>query len=87
MNHHEHTPTTYELCSVPTYKVNYDKSRKICKPINEITKILQENDLQFHERLHKDDKLKLFVDVDKLRLHNPTLTLENIFKYLFKQLI
>ena len=26
----------YEICSVPTYKVNYDNCKKANKPINEI---------------------------------------------------
>lgn len=67
----------YEVCQVPNYKVNYQNSKKINKPIELINSILN-TDLQLHERLAKNDNLKLSVDVDKLRLHNPSVTLENI---------
>jgi len=69
----------YEICQVPTYKVNYDNSRKSVKPITTIEAILQ-TDVQAHERLSKNDLLKLSVDVDKLTKHNPSANLEKIFK-------
>lgn len=67
----------YELCSLPTYKINYTNAKKINKPIANITKALTA-DLQFHEMLRKNDNLKLACDIDKLRLHNPTKTFENV---------
>jgi hypothetical protein len=69
--------TSYEICSVPNYKINYDKCEKINKPITTIKNVLV-TDLQFHERLHKTDNLKLSIDVDKLNDHNPDTTLEQI---------
>ena len=71
----------YELCSVPLYKINYPNTKKINKPIDTLESVLI-TDLQLHERLGKNDNLKLSVDVDKLRLHNPNETLENIFNNL-----
>lgn len=67
----------YEICQVPNYKVNYANSKKVNKSIESVTAILIE-DFQFHERLGKNDDLKLAIDVDNLRQHNPTETLENI---------
>lgn len=69
---------SYEICQVPSYKINYANSKKITKSIETISAVLN-TDLQFHERLGKNDNLKLSVDVDKLRLHNPSGSLENIF--------
>ncbi len=68
----------YEICSVPSYKINYEASKKFCKPIETIINILN-TDFQFHERLHKNDMLKLSVDVDKMTEHNPNITLDKIF--------
>ena len=68
----------YELCSVPSYKINYTNTKKINKPINTLKTVLM-TDSQLHERLGKNDDLKLSIDVDKLHLHNPTEKLENIF--------
>lgn len=79
--------TTYEICQVPTYKDVYGFNptkpylkvvKKTVKPIDTIKAILV-NDLQLHERLHKTDLLKLSVDVDKMKKHNPSLTLDTIF--------
>jgi len=70
---------TYEICQVPTYKTKYDISKKNVKTIDTISAIL-ENDLQFHERLFKNDLLKLSVDVDKLTEKNENATLEKIFE-------
>ena len=67
----------YEICQVPNYKVNYAISKKVKKSIDSVTSVL-EMDFQFHERLGKNDDLKLAIDVDKLRLHKPSETLENI---------
>ena len=67
----------YEVCQVPNYKVNYQNSKKIHKPIELINSVLN-TDLQLHEHLTKNDNLKLSVDVDKLRLHNPSVTLDNV---------
>ena len=69
--------TEYEICKVPTYKVNYENSKKITKPINALCEYLQQ-DFQAHERLNKDDMLKLSVDIDKLKLHNPTANFNTI---------
>jgi len=68
---------TLEICQVPNYQVNYSKSKKIIKPLDSICAIL-EQDFQLHERLHKEDKLILAVDVDKLTLHNPNANLEQV---------
>jgi phage/plasmid-associated DNA primase len=69
--------TEYEICKVPTYKVNYENSKKITKPINALCEYLQQ-DFQAHERLNKDDMLKLALDVDKIAEHNPSATFEKI---------
>ena len=69
---------SYEICQLPFYKINYANYKKITKSIETISAVLN-TDLQFHERLGKNDNLKLSVDVDKLRLHNPSGSLENIF--------
>lgn len=69
---------TYEICSVPNYKINYDNSKKIDKPIETIINVLN-TDNQFHERLHKNDMLKLAIDVDKLTQHNSNGNLQQIF--------
>jgi hypothetical protein len=68
---------TLEICQVPNYQVNYSKSKKIIKPLDSICAIL-EQDFQLHERLHKEDKLILSVDVDKLTRHNPNGNLEQV---------
>ena len=67
----------YEVCQVPSYKINYDNTKKSIKPIESIVALLN-NDLALHERLHKTDTLKLFVDVDKYKQYNPNRTLEII---------
>ena len=67
----------YEICQVPNYKINYSKSKKMSETIQQINDILN-TDLQFHERLGKNDDLKLAIDVDKLTLHNSTENLNNI---------
>ena len=69
--------TTLEICKVPNYKVNYDNSKKIVQPIEELCEYLQ-HDFQIHERLNKDDLLKLAVDIDKMRYHNSSTTFETI---------
>jgi phage/plasmid-associated DNA primase len=67
----------YEVCEVPTYKINYDNTQKTNKPIDSIVALLN-NDLALHERLHKTDVLKLFVDVDKYKLYNTNRSLDTI---------
>jgi len=67
----------YEICAVPTYKTKYLDSKKFIKTISDIEDYL-ERDNQFHERLGKEDLLKLAVDVDNLTEHNPNATLEGI---------
>jgi P4 family phage/plasmid primase-like protien len=67
----------YEVCQVPNYQINYKNSKKINKPISIIKNIL-DTDLSLHERLHKNDNLKLAVDVDKLLKHNPNTNLDKI---------
>jgi len=69
----------YELCQVPTYLVNYDKTKKVYKTINVVGELLN-HDFQMHERLHKDDLLKLSVDIDRITEHNPSATFQNILK-------
>ena len=66
----------YEICQVPNYKVNYETSKKSIKPMDSIVSLLN-NDLQLHERLGKNDNLKLSIDVDKL-MQNPVATLEKV---------
>ena len=68
----------YEICQVPNYKINYANFKKVNKSIDSETAILN-TDFRFHERLGKNDDLKLAIDVDKLRLHNPSGSLEYIF--------
>jgi hypothetical protein len=68
---------SYEICQVPNYKVNYENSKKVNKPINVLCNIL-EQDLQLHERLNADDMLKLSIDIDKMTLHNPIITFKKI---------
>jgi P4 family phage/plasmid primase-like protien len=53
----------YEVCQVPTYKINYDNTKKTNKPVESIIPLLN-NDLGLHERLYKNDLLKLFIDLD-----------------------
>jgi hypothetical protein len=65
----------YEICQVPAYDVNYDKSKKMSQPINVLSNTLLQ-DLQLHERLAIDDLLKLSMDIDKMTLHNPSATFE-----------
>jgi hypothetical protein len=68
----------YEVCQLSDYKINYENSKKANHNIEKISKILL-SDLQLHERLHKNDNLKLSIDIDKFRKHYPSLTLEKIF--------
>ena len=75
----ENNNNTYEICSVPIYKINYDNCKKINKTIDEIKSTLH-CDLQFHERLHKDDLLKVFVDIDSLSEKNKNnKTIHDVF--------
>jgi hypothetical protein len=69
----------YEVCQVPSYKINYDNTKKSIKPIESIVALLN-NDLALHERLHKSDVLKLFVDVDKYKQYNPNRSLTTILE-------
>jgi hypothetical protein len=73
--------TQYEICQVPTYKKTYEKSEKSLGDINEIVNLMIK-DFCYHERLHKTDILKLFVDIDYLALHNPTVSLQQVFNNL-----
>lgn len=73
----------YEVCQVPSYKINYDNTQKSVKPIESIVALLN-NDLALHERLHKTDTLKLFVDVDKYKQYNPNRTLDIILNDICK---
>ena len=59
----------YEICMVPTYKTTYERSKKITSSLS-IIKDALECDGQFHERLHKDDNLKLAIDLDKIKKNN-----------------
>lgn len=70
-----------EICSVPTYKINYNNAKKIIQNIDTISNVLN-TDCQFHERLHKEDMLKLAIDIDKLHLHNPNTNLQNILNHI-----
>lgn len=69
----------YEICSVPNYKINYDNSKKILKPIDTIVSALN-TDYQFHERLHANDMLKLAIDLDKMTHHNPSANVDKILR-------
>ena len=71
------TNTTFEICSVPEYKIKYELTRKINKGIEQLCTVLNA-DMQLHERLHKGDMLKLCIDVDKLRKHQPEKTIEHV---------
>jgi len=68
---------TLEICSVPSYKINYENTKKYSNNINVISNLLN-NDRQLHERLEKNDALKLSVDVDKLTNHNPNASLDKV---------
>lgn len=70
---------TYEICMVPTYKTTYERSKKINTSLS-IIKDALERDGQFHERLHKDDYLKLAIDLDKIKINNPHASYETICK-------
>ena len=70
--------STYEICSVPNYKINYDCSKKIVKPIETIISAIN-TDYQFHERLHANDMLKLSIDLDKMTHHNPSANIDKVF--------
>jgi len=74
---------SYEICEVPKYDITYEKSLKHIETINSIVSLLN-NDKSFHERLHKNDLLKLCVDVDKLQKHNPNTTLDTILNDICK---
>jgi phage/plasmid-associated DNA primase len=69
--------TDYQICKVPDYTKTYPKSNKINKPINVLSAMILQ-DMQFHERLFKDDMLKLAVDVDKLREYKPDYSFEQV---------
>ena len=69
----------YEICMVPTYKTTYERSKKITSSLS-IIKDALECDGQFHERLHKDDNLKLAIDLDKIKKNNRHASYENICK-------
>ncbi len=68
---------TYEICMVPTYKTTYERSKKIISSLSTIKEAL-ECDAQFHERLHKDDNLKLAIDLDKIKSHNKNVSFGSI---------
>jgi phage/plasmid-associated DNA primase len=67
----------YEIFDIPTYKTTIKDAKKIIGTLSEISNILEETN-NLHERIDKTDLLRLFVDVDKLKLHNPTATLPQI---------
>lgn len=71
------TMSTYEICKVPNYQTPYPKSKKLNGGIDVINALLMQ-DFQFHERLEKEDNLKLCVDVDKMLKYNAALTLDKI---------
>ena len=76
----------YEICMVPTYKsVVYKKNtdpkkttpeaKRIMAPIQTIVNEL-ESDNNFHERLHKNDVLKLNIDLDDITSKNPNTSFD-----------
>lgn len=67
----------YEICKVPEYKVNYTKSIKKTENIDTIETLLNQ-DCQYHERLLKNDNLKLNTDIDKLKEKNPNADFDKI---------
>jgi len=67
----------YEICKVSNYGINYSASPKCVKTIQPITALLN-TDHHLHERLGKNDMLKLAVDVDKLRYYKPDGTIEKV---------
>ena len=66
-----------EICSVPTYKVIYEKAKKFYINVSEIEEYLQK-DRQFHENFNEHDVLKLALDLDKILKHNKTASFESI---------
>jgi hypothetical protein len=71
--------TTYEICKVPRYNVSYDRAEKSVKTIETISALLH-TDLNAHERLGKEDLIKLFVDVDKIAIHRPDVNTAEFFE-------
>ena len=69
----------FEVCQVPNYKINYENTKKSVQPIEKIISLMK-SDLQLHERLLKNDNLKLAIDVDKLKKTNSTKTLDDIMR-------
>jgi hypothetical protein len=69
--------TTYEICEVPDYTVIYESSNKLNKPINVLSTLILQ-DYQLHERLFKNDMLKLAVDIDKLRDYKPDYSFKHV---------
>jgi phage/plasmid-associated DNA primase len=67
----------YEIVEVPNYKINYEKSTKHNLGIADAVELIKEN-YNLHERLYKDDVLKLFLDVDKIETHDSALMIESI---------
>jgi hypothetical protein len=65
--------------AVPYYKTKPEFCQVTTGPIETITSMLENKDQQFHERLGKNDNLKLAIDVDKLREKNSKKDLEAIF--------
>ena len=60
--------TTYEICKVPSYEVNYKRSQKCVKAIDTICALIN-TDIHAHERLFKDDNIKLLIDALKFYQH------------------
>jgi len=75
--------TTYEICKVPSYEVNYKRSQKCVKAIDTICALIN-TDIHAHERLFKDDNIKLLIDVDKISVHRPDVKPVEYFKNILK---
>jgi phage/plasmid-associated DNA primase len=67
----------YEICKVPNYGVTYSASQKCIQSIDTLSALLN-TDNYLHERLGKNDMLKLAVDVDKLRYYKLDGTIEKV---------
>ena len=74
-----------EICSVPTYKKNYEKATKHYISVPDIETYLS-IDNQYHERLDVNDKLKLSIDLDHITRTNKNASFDMICNDICKYL-
>jgi hypothetical protein len=74
-----------EICSVPTYKKNYEKTTKHYISVPDIETYLS-IDNQYHERLDVNDKLKLSIDLDHITRTNKNASFNMICNDICKYL-